>query len=94
MRRDNQLQQHLPPPKEAGHSFPINNFGMMDNVERSPSPMNLSNLGPIRLETLQLPKQQEFHLDFFGPLKNIYIESKTVHQIHVNGLIHIWRKKS
>ena len=75
------MQQHLPTPIEASPS-PINNLDMNENAEMCYSPMNLSSLGLIGLETLQLPQQQEFDPDFIDSQENVYRDQINISDSH------------
>ena len=67
---------------EVGPSSPINDFGMMDNADRSLSSMTLPNLGPVGLKTLQLQEQQGFHSDFIDYQEHVYREQNSTSDSH------------
>ena len=57
---------------KVGPSSLFSNFLVNEDVQHSLAQMDLSDLGPARLETLKLPEQETFDLDIIDSHETLY----------------------
>ena len=72
MYRSTHLQNEETQPSNVGPLSPSSTLGRNEDAHMHALPLNLPDLSPTCIETIDIPEEQEFDVDFIDSQENLY----------------------